>query len=240
MIKGVMSFLGGLQWLLQKNELRAVLWRIAALLLVLMTLLGFGVFALADWLIGLWIPEGDAWYWQLLTWLLTALAMFLALLVGVVSFTLMGSIAVAPWLDMLAVRAGRIAGQDMQENADSWGKQMARSVANAILPLTSLLLAGVLVLLVVWIPVLGQLAATVIWTLATVMFLNYELMDTHASRQGLKFGQRKAILKQRRFYWLGFGGLAMLLMMVPVVNLLVIPAAVVGLSRNQDWLSIEG
>jgi CysZ protein len=64
-----------------------------------------------------------------------------------------------------------------------------------------------------------------------VRFLSFELIDTTASRRGWDYAQRKAELIEKRWFYLGFAGLATLLMMVPIVNLLVIPAAVVGLSK---------
>jgi len=51
-----------------------------------------------------------------------------------------------------------------------------------------------------------------------------------ASRKGWDFKRRKQVLGQRRFFYLGFGGMALGLMLIPVVNLFVLPAAVVGLS----------
>ena len=78
----------------------------------------------------------------------------------------------------------------------------------------------------------GQLLGTAIGKYAGIRFLCFELMDTTASRNNLKFPQRKALINERRFFWLGFGGLAMLMLLVPVLNLLVIPAAVVALSRE--------
>ncbi|OIO71296.1 MAG: hypothetical protein CO186_07890 [Zetaproteobacteria bacterium CG_4_9_14_3_um_filter_49_83] len=235
MIQGGLDFLSGLRLMFSAGSLRGVLWRILGLLLVMMLLVFVGVFNLAEWLASLWLPDGDAWYWQILAWLVHALALLLALLIGAVTFTMLGSVAVAPWLDTLAVRTGRLSGKDLQENTATWSVQILQSISNSIRPLLGLLLGGLLALMLVWIPVIGQLAATLIWGIAGIMFLSYELMDTNASRLGLPFSQRKQKLKQRRFYWLGFGGLAMLLMMVPLVNVLVIPAAVVALSCKDEW-----
>jgi len=53
-----------------------------------------------------------------------------------------------------------------------------------------------------------------------------------ASRRGWDFKRRKQELGQRRFFYLGFGGMALGLMLVPVLNLFVLPAAAVGLSRT--------
>jgi CysZ protein len=38
-------------------------------------------------------------------------------------------------------------------------------------------------------------------------------------------------MKKYRWFWLGFGGVALLLMAVPVLNVFVLPAAVVALAK---------
>jgi len=232
MINGAVTLMSGMSLLLARAELRAVLWRMLALLVVLMLVLGTGVYFLLDYLAALWIPEGDAWYWQILSWLAWAMAFLLAVVCGIVSFVTLGSAVSAPWLDMLAVRTEAISGREVIEQEQAWLPMMMQSLANSIRPLLGLLLWGVVALLFFWVPPL----ATAIWTYGAVRFLSFELIDTSASRRGWDYKQRKSKLTEKRWFYLGFAGLATLLMMVPVVNLLVIPAAVVGLSK---YLSSE-
>lgn len=214
--------------LLNQASLRAVLWRMLGLLLVLMVGLVIGVFYLADYLNSLWLPQGDAWYWQIVAWIAWALALVLSLVSGVVSFTVLASAAAAPWLDTLATRTENILGKSSQENSDSWMMQSLAALMNSIRPLVGLLLFGIVALLFFWVPPV----ATVIWTYAGIQFLNFELFDTQASRAGLSFKQRKSHFAEKRLFWLGFGGISMLLMIVPFLNLFVIPAAVVALARK--------
>jgi len=232
MLKGALKLLAGLRLMLVTASLRAVLWRMLGLLAVLMIILMVSVFLLADYVAHLWLPEGDAWYWMLWSWLVWTLAIILAGLSGVMSFTILGSAAIAPWLDVLAVRTENLRGHVSEESTSAWWRQCLVSLANSVRPLTGLLLWGCAALAVFWIPVIGQLLGTAIWTYAGVRFLCFELMDTTASRQNMNFSQRKASIKERRFFWLGFGGLAMLMLLVPLLNLLVIPAAVVALSSD--------
>ncbi len=232
MFQGVTTFFAGFQMLLSHASLRAVLWRMLGLLFVLMVALVIGVFYLADYLNSLWLPQGDAWYWQIVAWLAWALALFLSLISGVVSFTILASAAAAPWLDTLATRTENILGKSSLENADSWLSQSLAALVNSIRPLFGLLLMGVLALLFLLIPILGGFISTAIWAYAGIRFLNFELFDTQASRAGLAFKQRKNHFAKNRFFWFGFGGTSMLLMMVPFLNLLVIPAAVVALAKK--------
>ena len=73
--------------------------------------------------------------------------------------------------------------------------------------------------------------ATVLWTYGSIQFLNYELLDTQASRKDMPFKARKQLMKDNFWFWLGFGSIAMLLMAVPVLNIFVLPAAVVALAK---------
>jgi len=232
MLQGALKLLAGLRLMLVTDTLRAVLWRMLGLLAVLMIALMVMVFSLADYVAHLWLPDGDAWYWVLLSWLVWVLAILLAALSGVLSFTILGSAAIAPWLDVLVVRTESLQGHSSKENTSAWWQQCLTSLANSLRPLLGLLVWGGAALAVFWIPVVGQILATVIWTYAGVRFLCFELMDTTASRKGMNFSQCKIAINERRFFWLGFGGLAMLMLLVPLLNLLVIPAAVVALSND--------
>lgn len=232
MIDGVATLMGGLQELLGRSELRHVLWRMLVLLVVLMLLLMGGIFTLTDYLANLWLPEGDAWYWQVISFFVWIIAILLAAFTGVVSFTALGSAAAAPWLDELAARTEAAHGMAGEASGKSWPRQIMEAIANSIRPLGGLLTLGVLALLLMLIPVIGQIAAAAVWGYAGIRFLNFELMDTVASRRGWGFARRKQTLNERRLFWFGFGGLAMAMMLVPFVNLLVIPAAVVGLTKD--------
>jgi len=232
MIKGALTLLSGMRLLLARTELRAVLWRMLALLLVLMLALGTGVFWLLDYVAGIWIPEGDAWYWQILAGVVWGLAFLLAAVCGIVSFVLLGSAVSSPWLDLLAVRTEALAGYESVEQESAFLPMIMQSLANSVRPLLGLMLWGAVALLFFWLPPL----ATAIWTYGAIRFLSFELIDTPASRRSWGYTERKRRLVEKRWFYLGFAGLATLLMMVPIINLLVIPAAVVALSQ---YLSTE-
>lgn len=232
MIQGGFALVDGLRLLLVERALRSVLWRMLGLLVLLVVLLASGVFWFSDYLAHLWLPQSDAWYWQLLGVLAWLLAFALALISGIVGFVALASTMASPWLDMLAARAEGLSGQSVPENPSSWASQVVQSLANTVRPLLGLLALGVLAVALLLIPVIGQLAATVIWGYAGIRFLNYEMLDVPASRRQWGFSRRRDLLREERWYYLGFGLVAMLLMLVPVLNVLVVPAAVVALSRH--------
>ena len=223
MIAGALAFLAGLRLLFARPELRAVLWRMIGLLFVLMLLLSGGVFWLAEYVAGLWLPEGDEWYWRLLGWLVWLFAFILALVSGIIAFVAFGSAAAAPWLEMLAARVGGV-----DASGAGWLAQSLKSLGNTVRPLLELLLWAVVALFCLWLPPL----ATAIWAYAGIRFLSFELMETSASRRDWDFARRKRLLDEGRWFFLGFAGLAALLIAVPLLNLFVIPAAVVALELH--------
>jgi CysZ protein len=232
MIRGALSLIDGLRLLLVERSLRSVLWRMLGLLLLLVVLLASGVFWLSDHLAHLWLPQSDAWYWQLLGMVAWLLAFLLALISGVVGFVGLASTMTSPWLDMLAARTEGLAGHDVPENQASWVSQIVQSLASTVRPLLGLLALGLVAAACLVVPVIGQVAATLIWGYAGIRFLNYEMLDVPASRRQWAFSRRRELMREERWYYLGFGLAAMLLMLVPALNVLVLPAAVVALSRH--------
>ncbi|MDX8401499.1 MAG: hypothetical protein R8K47_02590, partial [Mariprofundaceae bacterium] len=69
MIEGARFFLKGLTRLLGDAAMRAVLWRMLALLVVMMLALTGGVFWMAGELASGLLPTGDDWYVDVLSWL---------------------------------------------------------------------------------------------------------------------------------------------------------------------------
>jgi len=229
MFKGAWALVKGFSLLLSRAELRAVIWRMILLLLVLFVGLTYGVFELSTAIADRFIPTGDAWYIDLLAWLLSLFAILLALAVGVVSFVTLGSIAVAPWLDELYVRVGRLNGVELEAKVLPWWKSIGNSMWNSVMPLATFIPLAALAAVFLLVPIYGTIAATAVWSYASLKLLSFEFMDTPASFSGWKWPQRKAQVDENKWFYMGFSGVAMLLLVVPGLNLFVLPAAVVAL-----------
>jgi len=232
MIKGALGFLSGLRLLLVRAELRAILWRILALLAVLLVLFSMGVFWLTSSLAAMFIPTGDAWYVDLLAWLGWFFSLILSMAAGIVSYTVLGSIAAAPWLDELCAVADRLQGREKDLPVQPWWKSIVVSIWNSMMPLLGFLPWALLALALLLIPVLGTVAASLILTCAGIRLLSFEFMDAPAGRRGWKWPERSREFADNKWFYFGFSGMASLLIVIPVLNLFVLPAAVVGLSRT--------
>ena len=227
MLTGITTFFSGFIMMFSESSLRSVLWRMLGLLAVLMIVLMTSVFFFSDYLASAWVPEGDEWYWVIVGYIASILTVVLSVAAGAIAFVALASAAVAPWLDTLAYRTEKALGQPTVENDASWGNQALAAAINSIRPLFGLLLWGLLALVFFWFPPI----ATALWTYGSIQFLNYELFDTQASRKDMPFKARKQHMKNNFWFWLGFGGIALLLMAVPVLNIFVLPAAVVALAK---------
>ena len=229
MFRGIGCLLSGFRHLLGEAELRAILWRMLMLLAGLMLLLSVGVYELSQYLAGRFIPTGDAWYVGILAWLSWLFSLLLALAVGLVSYVVLGSAVSAPWLDTLAERVEKGALTIRQE---PWWRLVLASLSNSLMPLVQFIPYALLSMLLLLVPVYGTVVASVVWGYAGIKLLGFEFMDTPASRRNWRWQERKSEMQKQRWFYLGMAGLASFMLLIPVVNLLVLPAAVVGLSRQ--------
>ena len=175
MFKGAWALVKGLHLLVSRAELRAVLWRMILLLLILFVGLTYGVFELSTAIAERFIPTGDAWYIDFLAWLLSFFAMILALGVGIVSFVTLGAIAVAPWLDELYVRVGRLNGMELKQHVQPWWKSVANSLWNSVMPVATFIPLAALAALFLLVPIYGTIAASLIWGYAGLKLLSFRV-----------------------------------------------------------------
>jgi len=229
----MLCLLGGMRMLFSRAELRAVLWRMLGLLAVLLFILTVSVFWMSGAIVERFVPTGDAWYVNILAWLLWLFAFIFACGVGIVSFVTLGSVAVAPWLDGLCVRVECISGVQVKAPEPVWWKIVLSSMHNALMPLAVFIPRAFLALVLLLVPVYGTVLSSLVWAYAGLRLIAFEFMDVPASRRGWQWEQRRNEWCERKWFYLGLSGLASVFMLVPVLNLFVLPAAVVGLSRDQ-------
>ncbi len=227
---GARELLGGLLLLGRDAAMRALVTRMTGLLLLILVAAAVGGFWLADTLLTGLLPQGDAWYRPLLAGLAWLVALLLGGASALVLYIALGTVLVAPFLEPLARRAAALHGLVLpQGSACGVFATMWQAALNSVRPLLMLCGYGVAALLAWIVPVLGPALAGLIWGYGSLRYLAFELLETHATLMGWDFVQRKEALRARRGYWIGFAGVAALLLWVPLLNLLVLPAAVAGL-----------
>lgn len=207
----------------------------AIILTVLLTALGSWIQGWVDVLAG-WLPDWLNW----LTSLLKFTIWLAALLVFGLLFTVTANIVGAPFYGFLAARAEAQLTGNYPESELSVMQEASLAIATEFRKLWYWLwraaLLGILSLLLMFIPGINMLVP-VIWFVFGAWMLSLEYMDYPASNHGLDFKNKRAWLRSRKTVTYGFGSSVALITMIPVVNMLVPPAAVLG--ATQLWIKSQ-
>lgn len=190
----------------------------AVLFVILTTFLVQQFAALLDWFME-WLP---AWL-DFLAWVLGFLvALFVVLIYGY-SFSLITNVIAAPFYGFLAEKTEELTtGQSV--DGESLLQMIPRTVVREIRKLWYFIWRSLFFLLVSLVPLVGPVIAA-IWG-AWSMSVQYS--DYAADSHQIPFIGLRRMLGARLYSALGFGAMVMLGMMVPVLNIFIMPAAVIG------------
>ena len=176
---------------------------------------------LLDWLLPDWLD------W--LAVVLLPLFIIAALVLVFFTFSLIGNLVAAPFNGLLAEAVEcHITGQPIPGGGvKKMIADLGRTIVSELRKLAYIVIRGIPVLLLFVIPGLN-LAAPIIWILFGAWMLAISYVDYPMANHGLDFPEQRRQLGQHRYLALGFGGAAMFALAIPLVNFLVIPAAVAG------------
>jgi CysZ protein len=171
-----------------------------------------------------WLPNWLDWL-ALVLWPLFFIAV---LIIVFFTFSLVGNLIAAPFNGLLAEAVEcHLTGTTIP---GGWKKMIAdlgRTLASELRKLAYIVLWSIPALLLFLIPGVN-IAAPVVWMLFGAWMLAISYVDYPMGNHGLGFPEQRRRLRERRYLALGFGGAVMCALAVPVVNFLVIPAAVAG------------
>ncbi len=177
---------------------------------------------LSAWLNGL-LPQ----WLSFLSAVLTPLVYLLGLLAGTWLFALLAVLTAGPFMGDLSLAVERSAfGTGPAQPASFWSG-LASAVARELRKLLYYLPRLLLVFLLTLIPLLNTLAPLV-WFAFGAWILAVQFCDYPLENRGQPFRDTLALLKRQRLAALGFGACATLALAIPLVNFLLIPAAVAG------------
>jgi CysZ protein len=170
-------------------------------------------------LITQFIPDWLHW----LNWILWPLFFIIFFVVSFFSFTVLANLIAAPFYGLLAARTQALISGDAQVVEQPLVQVMVGELKRVLYILIRFL--PLLVLLVI--PVVN-IVAPFVFTLFSAWCLAMEFMAYPLENEGLLFVEQKELLKTARLGILGFGGITMLGLTLPVLNIIVGPAAVIG------------
>ena len=160
---------------------------------------------------------------QWLEWILIPLFFLLFFVISFFTFTVLANLIASPFYGVLAARTQAIISGDAQVVEQPLAKVMLGETKRLIYIVIRLLP----LLLLFVIPVVN-LAAPFIFGLFSAWCLAMEFMAYPLENKGLLFDEQKELLKSVRFGALGFGGITMLALTIPVLNIVIGSAAVIG------------
>jgi CysZ protein len=175
------------------------------------------------------LPE-DHWL-DFLRWLLWPLFAFTFMLITFYTFTVVANLIASPFNDVLAQKVElQLSGQLSEESSTSW-KQIITGIGPALMGEARKIvyfLMRVIPLLVLFVIPGINIVAPFLWLLFSAWFLALEYVDFPMGNHNIPFEDQHGQLKKQRMTALGFGGAITLMMMVPLLNFVAMPAAVAG------------
>ena len=172
------------------------------------------------------LPE-ESWL-AFLRWLLWPLFALTMALVIVYSFTVLANLIAAPFNSQLAEQVElMLSGTTPEQTSGSIMKSIIPALKSELRKLGYFLIRVIPLLILFAIPGIN-IIAPFLWLLFNAWFLALEYADYPMANNNLDFKTQHARLKDSRLTSLGFGGGTTLLMMIPILNFLAMPAAVAG------------
>lgn len=206
--------------LIGRAELRKYLIIPVLINLVLYSIaFALGYFYLSE-LISKFIPDWLSW----LEWLIWPLFFISFSVTGFFTFTIVANLIASPFYSQLSAKTLEI----ISGETNTIQEQAMNQVILAELKRVGYLVSRMLPLLVLFIIPGINLIAPLLWALFGAWGMSLEFMAYPLENQGLLFLQQKEQARKKRLSMLSFGGLTVIGLSIPIINLIVGPAAVVG------------
>ena len=227
-VTGFNYLIQGFQLMTQPGLRLFVLIPLAINMIIFSILISLSMAQFSDWIEAImgWVPDWLA----LIRWLLWPLAVILILTVVMYSFSLITNMIAAPFNGLLAEKTeALLTGEEVpgfETTAQaflSFPKSMGRELAKLLyyIPLALVVLA------ISFIPLINTLAP-LLWFLLGSWMMVIQYCDYPMDNHRASFAEMKQRIKQKRLTSTGFGAGVMLGTMIPLVNLVIMPAAVCG------------
>ncbi|MFJ3368744.1 sulfate transporter CysZ [Pseudomonas sp. NPDC086251] len=192
-----------------------------------------GLIYLASHQFSLWVdtlmPSLPDWL-SFLSYVLWPIFVVLVVLMVFFTFTLLANVIAAPFNGFLAEKVEVVVRGTDDFPSFSWGELIAmipRTFAREMRKLGYFLPRALGLLILSFIPVVNIIAAP-LWLLFGVWMMAIQYIDYPADNHKLGWNEMLAWLREKRWQSMSFGGIVYLVLLIPVVNILMMPAAVAG------------
>ncbi len=237
-LSGSQYLSAGLKLVLSPGLRLFVLLPLTINLILFVALIGFAVRQFSGWLDSLmgslpgWLSFLDFLLWPLLVVLLLMMVFF--------TFTLLANIIAAPFNGFLAEKVEVVVRGEDTFPPFSWNELLAmvpRTLKRELRKLSYFLPRAIGLLILSLIPGLN-LIATPLWLLFGVWMMAVQYIDYPCDNNKVSWDDMLAWLRAKRWQSLGFGGITYVALLIPFVNILMMPAAVAG--ATLFWVREDG
>jgi CysZ protein len=176
-------------------------------------------------------PFADGWQPGQRRLLRTAVGALLVvgyLVLVVFTFAAVANTIGQPFFEQISDRVERRLGNAPSGTGKPWWRTLPGATADSIRLLGLTASFGVPLFVLGLVPVIGQTVVPVTGALVGGFFLAGELLAIPLERRGLRLPARLRLLRQHLPLSVGFGVACFLLFLVPVMNLVAMPGAIVG------------
>lgn len=194
--------------------------------LVIFTIAAIGLFFGLDTLLDRWLPQGFDW----LRWILFPLVALLLIGGGMFVFTLLAAILMSPFLGTLSAQVeAMLDGRPPEQASQGWWRDLRDGLMVELrrLGYAALCLLGVLALGLI--PLVNIVAAPVAFVVSAWLLAG-EYAGNPLGNRRWPLARQLELLRASRARVLGFGAASFGLTLVPILNLVVIPASVIGMT----------
>ncbi len=226
----IQSLLQGLALLGHKDLRKFVLIPIIINLVLYSSLLYLAYNYVGD-LMGQFIPDWLLW----LSWLIYPVTLVSFFLAGFFTFTLIANLIAAPFYGGLAAKTQKII---MHEPGEIKEQKILSVIGSELKRVIYLMSRAIPVLIISFIPGLN-LIAPILWGLFGAWALSLEYFAYPLENEGALFKEQRQLLSEVRIGALSFGGIVLIGLTIPILNILVPPTAVISATIYRQKLAVK-
>ncbi len=226
--------LNGIDYLLQgfslifKRELRAyIIMPILINIVLFIALFTAGIHYFHQFV--LWFNHLLPHWLHWLQWILWFLFSILILTLYAYTFTFLTNLICTPFNSLLSEKVESYLTGKPPETASIW-QSIPRSIGRQLQLIMYYLLRASILFLLSFTPIIHIFSA-IAWFLFTAWMLTIQYIDYPMDNHHISFMQLREKLQQKKLLSLSFGISILLFIYIPIINLLVMPAAVAGATK---------
>ncbi len=182
-----------------------------------------------------YIPQGEAWYWAILSYFLWTVAILVTMVLVFFGFTVVGAIIASPFNDILSEKTEELLTGIPNEEPFVFKVFLRDAIQTVADESKKIIIFVLLMLFLLPLNLLpgGSLPYSALSILLTVFFLVVEYTGYVFARKHKTFKDQRRFIFSHKLLMLGFGFGVMAVLAIPFVQFFCIPLGVVG--ATQIW-----